>query len=126
MLHQWLLIKPFSFVFVLLTLSSVINHVLGYDLIVFCRLLRVSIISLSVSTICNTYSFVLCSVHDTFISSYASISTFQMPHVIEHPLFVKSTFHFHTTQQSRQILSPYVFDFLWMKAEISARDPCSC
>jgi len=33
----------------------------------FCRLLRVSIISLSVSTICNTSSFVLCSVHDTFI-----------------------------------------------------------
>jgi len=33
----------------------------------FCRFLRVSIISLSVSTICNTSSFVLCSVHDTFI-----------------------------------------------------------
>ena len=33
----------------------------------FCRLLRVSVISLSVSTICNTSSFVLCSVHDTFI-----------------------------------------------------------
>ena len=33
----------------------------------FCRLLSMSIISLSVSTICNTSSFVLCSVHDTFI-----------------------------------------------------------
>ena len=32
MLHQWLSIKPFSLVFVLLTLSSVINHVIGYDL----------------------------------------------------------------------------------------------
>ena len=34
----------------------------------FCRLLRVSIISFFVSTICNTSSFVLCSVHDTFIT----------------------------------------------------------
>jgi len=33
----------------------------------FCWLLRVLIISFSVSTICNTSSFVLCSVHDTFI-----------------------------------------------------------
>ena len=112
MFHRWLSIKPFSLVFVLLTLSSVIYHVWGYDLTMSsvdfweCP----SIISLSVSTICNTYSF-----HDTFISSHASISTFQMPHVVEHPLFVKSTFHFHTTQQSRQVLSPYVF--LRMKAE---------
>jgi len=33
----------------------------------FCRLLKVSVISLSVSTICSTSSFALCSVHDTFI-----------------------------------------------------------
>jgi len=40
----------------------------------FYRLLRLSIISLSVSTICNTSSFVPCPVHS--ISSYASRSTF--------------------------------------------------
>jgi len=33
----------------------------------FCRLLTVSIISLSVSTICSVSSFLLCSVHGTFI-----------------------------------------------------------
>ena len=33
----------------------------------FCRLLTVSIISLSVSTICSISSFVLCSVYSTFI-----------------------------------------------------------
>jgi len=33
----------------------------------FCRLLTVSNISLSVSTVCSIYSYVLCSVHDSFI-----------------------------------------------------------
>jgi len=59
----------------------------------------------------------------TILSSYASISTFQMPQVAEYPLFVKSTFYSHTTQHSRQILSPYVF--VYEGWEISAWDPFS-
>jgi len=43
------------------------------------------------------------------LSSFASISIFQMPQVVEYLLFVESTFRFHTTQHSKQMLSPYVF-----------------
>jgi len=72
-----------------------------------CRLLRVSIISVCVLTVCNTFSFVLCSVQDTFIMrlNIRRISS-----------FVKSTFHFHTTQHS----TPHKYfyhTFSQMKAE---------
>ena len=71
----------------------------------FCRLLMVSIISHSASTICNTSSFVLCSDHDTFIirlhinianASSRRISSFRKVHV---------SLPYNTVLQ---ILSPYV------------------
>jgi len=47
-----------------------------------------------------------------------------MLQVAEYPLFVKSTFLFHITRHSRQIISPYIFaDEGW---EISAWDLFSC
>jgi len=72
----------------------------------FCRLLTVSIISLSVSTICSISSFGLCSVHGIFTIRLQTI--FQMPQVVKYLLFVESTFRFHTTQHSKQMLLPYV------------------
>jgi len=70
----------------------------------FCRLLTVSVISLSVATICSISSFVLCSVHDTFIIRLH----IHISNASGRLLFVESTFLFHTTQHSKQMLSPYV------------------
>ena len=69
----------------------------------FCQLLMVSIITLSVSTICS----ISCA-QSTVLLSYASKSIFQMPQVVEYLLFAESMFHFHTMQHTKQMLSPYV------------------
>ena len=53
--------------------------------------------------ICSISSFVLCSVHGTFIIHLQ----FQMPQVVEYLLSVESTFRFYTTQSSKQMLSSY-------------------
>jgi len=75
----------------------------------FCRLLTVSIIFLSVSTICSISSFVLCSVHGTLIirlhihisnASSLRISSFCRVHV--------SLPYNDTTRHSKQMVSPYV------------------
>ena len=52
----------------------------------------------------------------TILSSYASISTFQMPQVAEYSLFVKSTFYFHMTQHNTPDVN-FHFTFSQMKAE---------
>jgi len=43
------------------------------------------------------------------LSSYTSISIFQMLQVDKCPFFVKSMFYFHTTQHSKQMLSHHTF-----------------
>ena len=97
--------NPSSLEFVILMLFSIMNRLNMWPIHLFCRLLRVLIISLSLWTICSTLLFSILSM---IFSSYASVSTFQMPEVAEYPVFVKYTFLFHTRQHSKQILSPYV------------------
>jgi len=72
----------------------------------FCRLLTVSIIFF-LSQPSSVFLHLFCA-QSLVLSSFASTSIFQVPQVAEYLLFVESTFRFHTTQHSKQMLSPYI------------------
>ena len=100
-------------VFVLLTLFSVMSHL-------FCRLLTVSIISLSVLTVCSISSFVLCSVYGTFIirlqihsnASSRRMSSFYRVHVsLPYNATLQTCFH-HTFLQAKAEGSSHEVTFL--------------